>query len=78
MQPSQINPAAALPALPCNFTLHSRDGALLASVRGNWTLDDDAVRTQALRAAGSVTPQQRRAFERARVRVALIGQGQAS
>ena len=69
---AQITPAAALPRLPCQFQLLNCAGVLIASVRGDWTLDDDAVRERAISAAGQPSPQHLRALRTARVRVALL------
>lgn len=76
MNPATITQAAALPTLPCEFRLLSRDGELLATVHGDWTLDDDAVRQRAitaLHAEQRLTPRTQRALQRARVRAGLGG-----
>lgn len=76
MNAATIAPAAAQPTLPCSFRLLSRDGELLATVQGDWTLDDDAVRQRAiaaLHAEQRLTPRTQRALQHARVRAGLRG-----
>jgi hypothetical protein len=71
-----ITPRATLPTLPCVFRLTSRDGELLATVHGDWTLDDEAVRQRAVAALadGSAAPRLvERALQHARVRAGLGG-----
>lgn len=68
--PAFVTLQAARPALPCTFTLSNSAGERLATVRGDWTLDDDAVRAQAIARLGSTpAPRLVRGLQHARVRV---------